>query len=278
MSFKTWSAGDQANAADLNENMNMARETIVEILVAGENLTAGQSVYIKSSDGKAYRTITTSAGEAVENYCGFVLADCTSGNTARICFGRYVTGLSGLTAGATYYLNDTAGVIGTTPGTVYKLAGIALTTTTFQRPSPQRTHEVKPTMSQPASAGTTADTIITCGFRPKVINIKGIVSICDSGGTNCKFEIFDHFWNGTAVDGGNFWDGNASGGGAVSTAGETTSNPFSTPSSGTNRSSYTLSINALSATGVTLRITNTIVAGSGSTNGQIANVHVLLLG
>ena len=64
-------------------------------------------------------------------FIGFVTNSPTQGNTANIVHEGIVTGLTGLIGGQTYYLNDTAGTIGTSAGTNTRKIGIALSATTL---------------------------------------------------------------------------------------------------------------------------------------------------
>jgi len=63
------------------------------------------------------------------NFIGFADAAITAGNAGNILTVGIKSGLSGLTAGATYYLSDTAGAIGTSAGTNSRKVGLAISTT-----------------------------------------------------------------------------------------------------------------------------------------------------
>jgi hypothetical protein len=110
------SDGDVANASEYNAL------SIVNV-TAGEDLTAGNVVYIKKSDGKAYISDTGTADDIRAD--GIVLNTVTTGNTAYVqTRGNYVT--SGLTAGAIYYLGATGSITTTQSGVQI---GIATSTT-----------------------------------------------------------------------------------------------------------------------------------------------------
>ena len=90
---------------------------------AGENLTAGNVVYIKKNDGEAYVSDTGTADDIRAD--GIVVSSVTTGNTAKVILrGNYTT--SGLTAKEIYYLGTT-GAISTTVSAVQ--VGIATSTT-----------------------------------------------------------------------------------------------------------------------------------------------------
>ena len=92
-------------------------------LEAGENLTAGNVVYIKKNDGKVYVSDTGTADDIRAD--GVCITTTTSGNTApvQLC-GNYVT--SGLTADEVYYLGA-SGAVSTTQSGVQ--VGVATSTT-----------------------------------------------------------------------------------------------------------------------------------------------------
>ena len=90
---------------------------------AGENLTAGNAVYVKLSDGKAYISDTGTADDIRTN--GISVNAVTSGNSAEVQLsGKWTT--SGLTANKTYYLGAT-GAISVTPSAV--IVGYSISTT-----------------------------------------------------------------------------------------------------------------------------------------------------
>lgn len=105
--------------------------------VAGEALTAGQCVYLSDGSGggtagrwykaDADNTYSSSAAVAV----GFALNDIASTATGSIRTAGRVTGLSGLTAGLTYYVSATAGAVTSSAPTNIKQVGVADGTTSM---------------------------------------------------------------------------------------------------------------------------------------------------
>lgn len=69
--------------------------------------------------------------EPLVDFIGFADATVSLGASISVTLAKVVTGLSGLTAGKKYYLQDTSGTLGTTRGTYGKVIGYALTTTTL---------------------------------------------------------------------------------------------------------------------------------------------------
>lgn len=99
------------------------------ILIAGENLTANNAVYIKASDGKAYKTDATDTTKI--DFVGFAQSTVTTGNSVTITVGETFT-LSGLTANSLYYLSGTPGAITVTAPANVKIVGKALSTTILE--------------------------------------------------------------------------------------------------------------------------------------------------
>ena len=64
------------------------------------------------------------------NFIGFATQSASVGSQCVVATGPVVTGLT-VTAGSTYYLTDTNGTIGTTPGTIVKKLGLASTSSTL---------------------------------------------------------------------------------------------------------------------------------------------------
>jgi len=101
--------------------------------VAFESLSATSPfVYVKS-DGQI---ANASAGVGGNPAIGFVIANAASAAPATVYFEGRVTGLTGLTVGARYYLSDTTpGGLTTTPvtgaGKLHQYLGRAVSTTTL---------------------------------------------------------------------------------------------------------------------------------------------------
>lgn len=82
-------------------------------IIASENLSAGNFVNIWNNAGtiNVRKADATTAGKEAD---GFVLASVTSGNTATVYRTGINNALSGLTLGAYYFLDTTAGGVTTT--------------------------------------------------------------------------------------------------------------------------------------------------------------------
>ena len=102
--------------------------------VAGVALTAGEGAYISDGSGglnagQAYKWDADLSYASATPECGFVVSDVSQGDTVTLRAGGLLSGLSGLTPGALYYVSGTAGAISTTPGTFRRGVGQAQSTT-----------------------------------------------------------------------------------------------------------------------------------------------------
>lgn len=117
-------------------NLNMMPSGIApdtKDLTASEALSAGNmiNIYNDAGTGKARKADATAANKF--HTVGFVLDSVSSGQPAKVYFEGVVTGLSGLTIGAKYYLSATAGAITTTApsssGALVQFVGTAISAT-----------------------------------------------------------------------------------------------------------------------------------------------------
>lgn len=99
-------------------------------LVAGENITANDAIYILASDGKAYKCDADATSTL--GFVGFAQETVSTGNNVTIKHTGQMTGFAGLTIGAQYYVSGTAGGITATPPTNVKIVGVALSATVIQ--------------------------------------------------------------------------------------------------------------------------------------------------
>jgi len=93
--------------------------------IVGENVTAGDWVYLKESDGKWYLTDADDTAKSVNVKIGKVRATTTSGNG--VAGGIFVNGqetVGTYVAGTTYYLSNTAGELATSAGTNSVIVGV----------------------------------------------------------------------------------------------------------------------------------------------------------
>lgn len=102
-------------------------------VVAGEALSAGNLVYI-GSDGKAYKSDASGANQS-KIAVGFVTASYAANANATVYTEGLISGLSGLTPGAKYFISATPGDITstapTTSGYAWQPIGTAINATTL---------------------------------------------------------------------------------------------------------------------------------------------------
>lgn len=101
-------------------------------LPASENLSAGNVINIWNDDGTPSVRKADATSEGKEAH-GFVLAAVEEGQAAIAYFEGTISGLSGLTPGATYWLHTTAGgVTASAPGSsgnIVQQVGVAISDT-----------------------------------------------------------------------------------------------------------------------------------------------------
>jgi hypothetical protein len=146
------------------------------ILNCGETLNGATTpvpVYQNKTDNELYACDANDTGKL--KFIGFVTSDGSDGNPARFQGAGVVAGFSGLSEGEKYYIQDTAGTLGTTPGTYEVLVGIAVSTTEIL------IQKGKPRAGGMISQSGTFSSAITTGFRPSVIRLS---MFTDSGSSN----------------------------------------------------------------------------------------------
>lgn len=112
-----------------------------KLLTAYENISAGQwvNIFLDGGVAKIRKADATTIGKEAD---GFILVGVTTGNTVLTYQEGYNTQCAGLTIGATYYLDTTAGGITATPpsatGNVVQSVGKAVSATeiAFKRGCP----------------------------------------------------------------------------------------------------------------------------------------------
>jgi len=197
---------------------------------AGEDLTAGQCIYLSDGDGSRnagqwYKADTDLLYSRMLEV-GFAVEAITAGETGAIRVRGIVTGLSGLVAGTKYYVSATAGGVSTTKGG--RQVGVGLSTTTLLCGAPEPAGAtIADLLSEFFSAGGTAKPIdgayvSTAGYgtlytvpastaalvrRITLTNPTGTARLCqlqlipDGGSSDPAYHIFDDtIYPGERVD------------------------------------------------------------------------------
>lgn len=125
-----WTVDNVSSVPTTNENLDIEG-------IAGENLTAGDCVYLSDGSGggttagKWYKADASNDYSSAGVGLGFAITDISVGATGAIRQAGRITGLSGLTAGAVYYVSETAGEITSTPPAIANYVGAADSTTSL---------------------------------------------------------------------------------------------------------------------------------------------------
>jgi len=122
---------DGSNADALHSHAAASSTQITATLTAGENLVAGDFVYIKDTDDKAWK-VDADAEESAQ-LIGVAAATINADASGTVVMWGVMTGLSGLDAGKKYWVSATAGQITSTPPATGYLcfAGYALSATSM---------------------------------------------------------------------------------------------------------------------------------------------------
>lgn len=162
--------------------------------VAGENLAAGSTVFL--SDGSGGRTagrwyLTDADATATSTSpisIGVVPTQILIGATGSIRIGGRATGLSGLTAGQTYYVSATAGALTSSAPANARIVGVADSTTSLVMAD-----STGPVPASRVSAGFfgTGDYTITGGLV--VAGAKSLGAVASSGTFSFESPVFRQY-------------------------------------------------------------------------------------
>jgi hypothetical protein len=147
--------------------------------------TTPQAVYLKSSDGLIYKTVATGT-ESTFKFLGFITTNSLISTTANVIVAGKVTGFTGLTIDADYYITDSAGAISASSGTnIYKVAtGLSTTTLLIDKGAK--------VMCGSSAFSTTAvannDLTIDLGFKPKIIEIEYYIQGHGTSGGSASYH------------------------------------------------------------------------------------------
>ena len=136
-------------------------------LTAGETLNGATTpvpVYQNKTDNEFYACDANDS--ARYKFIGFATSTAINGDPINVQFSGVVGGFTGLLEGEKYYVQDTVGTIGTTPGTQSILVGVAISQT--QLVVQKGTHRASGTGAVTDSSGSE---VVACGFRPSKINL-----------------------------------------------------------------------------------------------------------
>jgi len=151
------------------------------IINAGETIngaTLPVPVYISKADNEAYACDANDTDKY--KFVAFAISNGTDGNPIKLQGSGVVSGFSGLSEGEKYYVQDTAGTIGTTPGTMEILVGVAISATELLIQKGKRFSSGVVTVNSGSP-----DHTITLGFRASAVRI---FAILDQGPLTVAFS------------------------------------------------------------------------------------------
>lgn len=141
---------------------------------AGETIngaTTPVAVYMDNSDDEWYACDANDTTKL--NFQGFATTNGTDGATFLVQMQGIVSGFTGLTKGARYYVQDDK-TIGTTVGTYEVKVGTAVSTTELLIEKNQTKAYISiESGSQAINGAATHDIAINCGFRPTLVEVVG---------------------------------------------------------------------------------------------------------
>jgi hypothetical protein len=226
-------------------------QTKAKLATAGATIngtTLPVPVYQNKTDNEFYACDANDT--SAMKFLGFAISNGTDGASMYVQFTGVVSGFTGLSEGEKYYVQDTAGTIGTTPGTYEILVGVAISETELLIQKGRRRTIGSNTFvgDDGSGAGAYQEAAITLGFRPSII--RAVAAITSGGSSSAGVSGFWH--NGSYSSVYNF---NAS----TSAAGGTTSYLLQDNADGSQ--DWKVEVLSVTDTGFTFRGTH---AGTGS--------------
>jgi hypothetical protein len=168
---------------------------------AGETISGATlpvPVYASTTDGEYYATDANDANRY--KFTGFAISNGTDGNTFNLQTQGIVAGFSGLTTGSKYYVQDTVGTIGTSPGTMAILVGIATSPTEILIQKGDRRALGTATFTDGGNSGQAQTSAVVTGFRPSAIRMTLIRNLPSGSGNARHHPIATGAWvNGSYI-------------------------------------------------------------------------------
>jgi hypothetical protein len=162
-------AGDGGTPSDSNRYVLEDSDLFGDVpLVAGETINGATTpvpVYQNKADNELYACDAND--DTRYKFIGFAVSNSTNGNPILFKGSGVVGGFTGLQEGEKYYVQDTVGTIGTTPGSQQILVGVAISTTQLLIQK-----GIMRASGDGTSLGTASGSLpVTCGFRPSLIRL-----------------------------------------------------------------------------------------------------------
>ena len=208
--------------------------------------TLPQPVYMATSTGAI--ELSDANVTVAKNFLGFAVTNALNGETVLVQTDGVVRGFTGLTQGSEYFVQDTAGTIGTSVGTSEVSVGSAISTTEILIATNESS---KGNGTDTYTVDTSNDTVALfqyTGWRPKAVMLS---YSCDPDGADLAIGVVN-FSDGVNI---RFGDTNGTLSVASSGCNDTTS---------ANTGASTLSISSITSGGFTITITRSSANGTAS--------------
>jgi len=244
-------------------------------LVTGEAIDGSvtpQAVAIRPSDGLVYKADGNDTTSVVA--FGFITTNASISTKPTIVVSGLLSGFTGLTKGAMYYVADTAGSISTTPSTTTIIPiGRAISANQIQLHFGKKIAFA--TLAQSITSGVDGnnDQTVTVGFRPAIIRTS--VKVCSAQAASKNYSEGYVIAEGTVFkerltiegavnDSTAFNAGNIFTYTKIDVSANTILSPSITGSAGSDRATNEWSINSISDTGFVSRINFNFTANGGA--------------
>lgn len=174
---KAWASYDPITPTLLNDLGNFADDYFE--ITTGEAINGTSTpvpVCIKPTVGTVFKA--DGNDNQLSDFIGFIVGNYGSAATALVKKSGIVGGFTGLTAGNYYYVQDSVGTIGSTPGSYKILVGIAISTTQIYIMKKEQSFSGADDGVLNVSSGTTT---INCNNQRIVVKVYNSITI--TGGT-----------------------------------------------------------------------------------------------
>lgn len=158
-------------------------KTTNKAMTAGATITGATLPVPVYQDTTSFKYLACIGNDTTKiKFQGFATSNSTDGNPINVQFDGIVAGFTGLTRGVKYYLDNTSGLISSTPGTYEVYVGIAISTTEILI---QKGKRFSCGVTTFASSTTTA---LVTGFKPSKIYVHAHVASASASVDNVSSD------------------------------------------------------------------------------------------
>lgn len=190
--------------------------------IAGEALSAGDVVYLSTSDGHWFKAdADAAASSTTAKFVGMVQSAIASGDSGSIRILGRVTGLTALSVGSTYYASGTAGALTSSAPANARVIGVADSTTTILiDPNPGSTFETLTVTNTATMGGTLGVTGVQTNAADLAFSADKVIRRSTSDASdNGSVTVAGGGASGVSRGGHTFWFGNENSGSIINKIG-----------------------------------------------------------